>query len=180
MANRILLIDEHTGTHVDAPFHFDPRGPTVEKVPLEKFFGVAKFLDVSTRRSAEAITRQMLERAVTEQGVEINKGDIVLVRTSKLHWGSKPFFNQKSLDESAAKFLVECKVKAVGIDLSSIDSKEDMAKPVHTLFCSSGVLIFENLIRLDKIRQNSFEFIALPIKLRGATGSPVRAVALFR
>jgi arylformamidase len=177
MAKRIFMMDEHTGTHVDAPFHFDPDGPTVEKVPVDRFMGAAKLLDVSDRKPSENVTRAMIEEAMSEQSVAVYQGDIVLIRTTKVRWGSPGYFEFASLGKTAAEKLVELGVGSVGIDMNSADSMSDLSKPVHTVLCQERIPIFENLVGLEKIKSKSFEFFGLPLSMKGATGSPVRAVA---
>ncbi|MDA4113814.1 MAG: cyclase family protein [Thaumarchaeota archaeon] len=177
MSKRAFLMDEHTGTHVDVPFHFDPDGPTLDRVPVDRFVGQAKLLDVSDRKPTEEVTRGMIEEAISRQRVSIDAGDIVLLRTTKARWGTNGYFDFKSLGKSAAEKLVELGARSVGIDLNSADTMSDLSKPAHTILCQERVPIYENLVQLGQIRRASFEFIGLPINMKGATGSPVRAVA---
>lgn len=173
MAKRFFMMDEHTGTHVDVPFHFDPDGPTLDKVPVDRFIGEAKLLDVSDRKTDEPVTGRMIEAT----GVAIKPGDIVLLRTTRLPWGSPGYFDFASLGKSAAEKLVELGAKSVGIDLNSADTMSDLSKPAHTILCEERIPIFENLVGLETIGQKSFEFFGQPINMKGATGSPVRALA---
>jgi arylformamidase len=177
MAKRVFMMDEHTGTHVDVPFHFDPDGPTVDKIPVDRFMGEAKLLDVSDRRPSEEVTRGMIEEAMSEQRVSIKRGDIILIRTTKVRWGSPGYFEFKSLGKTAAEKLVELGARSVGIDLNSADTMSDLSKPAHTILCQERIPIFENLVGLGGIRSKNFEFFGLPLNMKGATGSPVRAVA---
>lgn len=176
MAKRVFMMDEHTGTHVDVPFHFDPDGLTLEKVPVDRFIGDAKLLDVSDRKSSEEVSRKMIEEAMSRQRVQLRSGDIVLLRTTRMPWGSPGYFDFASLGKSAAEKLVELGARAVGIDLNSADTMSDLSKPAHTILCEERIPIFENLVRLEEIGADSFEFYGLPINMKGATGSPVRAV----
>jgi len=176
MAKRYFMMDEHTGTHVDVAFHFDPDGPTLEKIPVERFVGEAKLLDVSGRKPGE-VTREAIEEA--QSRVKIQAGDIVLLKTTNLPWGSPGYFDLPSLGKSAAEKLVELGTKSVGIDLNSADTMSDLSKPAHTILCEERIPIFENLINLDKVSATSFDFLGQPINMKGATGSPVRALARF-
>lgn len=177
MAKRYFMMDEHTGTHVDVAFHFDPDGPTLERIPLDRFVGVARFLDVSGRRPDGEVTRAAIEEAMSYQNVSVAPGEIVLLKTAKEPWGAKGFFDLPSLGKSAAEKLVELGVKSVGIDLNSADTMSDLSKPAHTILCEEKIPIYENLVSLDKIGVTSFEFFGQPINMKGATGSPVRAIA---
>src|SRR5271165_4891512 len=176
MAKRVFMMDEHTGTHVDVPFHFDPDGPTLDKVPVDRFIGEAKLLDVSDRKWDEAVSRSMIEAAISKQRVTINTGDIILLRTTKISWGSPGYFDLASLGKSAAEKLVELGARSVGIDLNSADTMSDLSKPAHTILCQERIPIFENLVGLENIMAESFEFFGLPVNMKGATGAPVRAV----
>jgi arylformamidase len=180
MAKRIFMMDEHTGTHVDVPFHFDPDGPTVDKVPVDRFMGDAKLIDVSHRKPSEEVTGTMIEEAMSKQRVSIKGGEIVLIRTTKVRWGSPGYFEFKSLGKTAAEKLVELGARSVGIDMNSADTMSDLSKPAHTILCQERIPIFENLVGLERIRAQSFEFFGLPLNMKGGTGSPVRAVARVR
>jgi len=177
MADRVLMMDEHTGTHVDAPFHFDPDGPTVERLPVDRFMGAAKLLDVSRRRPDQEITGAMLEEAGSEQGVAIKAGEILILRTTRSAWGTPRYLEHTSLGRSAAEWIVERGANAVGLDMHSADTMWDLSKPAHTILCGARVPIYESLVGLERIRSKEFEFYGLPLKMKGATGSPVRAVA---
>jgi len=176
MAKRIFMMDEHTGTHVDVPFHFDPDGPTLDKVPIDRFIGEARLLDVSDRDPSKEVTGAMIEEAMSKEHVQIRTGEIVLVRTTKLPWGSPGYFDFAALGKSAAEKFVALGVKSVGIDLNSADTMSDLSKPAHTILCQERIPIFENLVNLEKIGATSFEFFGLPVNMKGATDSPVRAV----
>jgi len=81
------------------------------------------------------------------------------------------------LSVSAAKYLASKKINLVGIDSPSIDLGKDSKFSVHQIFAKKGMLIVENLANLDKIKSSKFRLVVLPLKLKNATGSPVRAVA---
>ena len=89
------------------------------------------------------------------------------------------FIKNPGLSEAAAKYLVSKKTNMVGIDSPGIDFKGSQRFPVHRLFSKNNILIVENLANLDKIKTTKFHFIVLPLKLNGATGSPVRAIAFI-
>ncbi len=88
------------------------------------------------------------------------------------------YFNENpGLSETAAKYLVSKKTNLVGIDSPSIDFKGSQRFSVHRIFSKNNILIVENLSNLEKIQSSKFYFVVLPLKLKGATGSPVRAIA---
>ena len=87
------------------------------------------------------------------------------------------FTTNPGLSVSAAKYLASKKINLVGIDSPSIDVGTDPKFSVHQIFAKKGMLIVENLANLDKIKSPTFHLVVLPLKLKGATGSPVRAIA---
>ena len=96
-STKLLIMEDHTGTHVDASLHFydgvrrTPRGGGVAELPLEKLYGDAVCIDVSAKRADEPVTAEMLAAAVDKQHVEIRKDDIVLVRFWSGTWGGDAF-----------------------------------------------------------------------------------------
>ena len=87
------------------------------------------------------------------------------------------FTKNPGLSVSAAIYLASKKIGLVGIDSPSIDLGTDFKFPVHQIFAKKGMLIVENLANLEKIKSSKFHLVVLPLKLKGATGSPVRAIA---
>ena len=142
--------------------------------------GDAKLLDVSHRKPSEEITGVMIEEAMSKQRVSIKGGEIVLIRTTKVRWSSPGYFEFKSLGKTAAEKLVELGARSVGIDMNSADTMSDLSKPAHTILCQERIPIFENLVGLERIRAQSFEFFGLPLNMKGGTASPVRAVVRVR
>lgn len=177
--SRLLTFSDHSGTHIDAPLHFIEGGESTSEMDLSKTTGQALLLDVSDfKASDEPVTADMLDRAEAEQGVKVQENDIVLVRTRKGEWGDEGFFEEKSFALSAGEWLTGRKVKTVGLDLPNIDVNENMKREVHLEVLGQNIYIVENLVNLEKLPTNGyFQFSALPLKLKNATASPVRAVA---
>jgi len=190
---KLLIMEDHTGTHVDAPLHFydgehrAPRGKSIAELPLEKLIGEAVLIDASDKAPGEPVSRRRLETRAAAQGVTIRRGDIVLVRFWPKPWGEPmdEFLNARGLALDACEWLLERGVKAVGVDHANLEGK--LAKefgnfdaPGHLLFLhpSREIPIMENLVNLEHIGQARFRFAALPLRMRGATGSPIRAVAI--
>lgn len=177
-ADRIVVCWDHAGTHADSLYHFFPDKETIEAMPLEAFMGDAVLIDVSLKHKDEFVTKDILEKAVKEQGVKIKKGDIALVRVWPGQFGESGYFDCKGFSRDGAEWLKEKKVKAVGVNLGGIDYYRDFTRPSHMTFLGAGIPIYENLVNLEKIGRTRFQFIGLPVKWEGATGSPVRAVAI--
>ena len=154
----------HVGTHMDAPLHMIAGGKRISEIGLDKFFGQGHLIDA---RGKEKIDVDVLA------GVE--PGDIVLVLTGfseKFHdadyYGKYP-----QLTEAFANKLVELKVSMVGMDTPSPDREPFV---VHKVLLSQEILIIENLTNIEQLVGQSFEVMALPLKLE-ADAAPVRVLA---
>jgi arylformamidase len=158
----------HSGTHMDAPFHFVPDGATIDKLPLGLFIGPALVHAVDTPRFIKA-----------EHVAKIELGGItrVLFKTRNsqlLQRGTyDPDFVAFSVE--AAEALVAKGVKLVGLDYLSVAHAGDEQVPVHRAFLNRGVALLEG-IDLSEIAPGRYELICFPIRIRGADGAPCRAV----
>lgn len=177
--SRFLRMSDHSGTHIDAPIHFIRDGESTAEMDLTKAYGDAVLLDVSSvKDSFESVTAEMLTQAEQRQGIAVQAGDIVLVRTRTAKWGEGDFFAEHAFAPCAGDWLVEKQVKSIGLDLANIDVHDNMQREVHLKLLSVPIYIVENLVNLEQLPVNKrFTFIALPLKLKNATASPVRAVA---
>ena len=178
--SRLLAFSDHSGTHVDAPIHFIRNGETASEMAIERLVGSAWLLDVSdTKRPDEPVTREMLEKAERDQGIAIDAGDIVLVRTRKGEWGDASFFEEKAFAKSGGEWLLEKRVGVVGLDLPNLDINDNMKREVHMDVLGANVYVVENLVNLGQLpKDRQVTFVGLPLKLKNATASPIRAVAL--
>ncbi len=181
---------EHYGTHMDAPAHFPPGTTTIDKIPVENFFGPAVVLDV--RKEAERdpdyrLTVQRIE-AWEQQHGKIAAGAIVVLRTG---WASRwpdvvRYRNQDANGKmhfpgysvEAAKLLLQRKVSGLGCDTLSIDPGNSPDFPVHHLVLGAGVYQLENLADLQDLPEAGAFLIAAPIKLEGGSGGAVRVFGL--
>ena len=173
----LVFFSSHTGTHLDAPYHFVEKGLQIDKIPLTRLITGAQICK-SRKGPDQPITLRDIVDFETKNGT-ISPNSAIIFETG---WSSnvtkKNYFTKNPrLSVSAAKYLLEKKVSLVGIDSPSIDMGKDAKFSVHHVLLRGGVLILENLCNLDKIPRIYFELIVLPLKLKGATGSPVRAVA---
>lgn len=191
---KLLVMEDHTGTHVDAPFHFydgerrAPVGKTIEHLPIERFLGEAVLVDVSAKAPKDPVDEAMLRAAVRDQRVEIRRGDMVLIRAWDRPWGEpmQEFLDCRVLTGDASEWLLALGVRLVGVDHPNLEGAVkpefgNMDCPGHCLFLhpDNEVLIVENLVNLDRIRARRFLFAGFPIHIQGATGSPIRAVAII-
>jgi kynurenine formamidase len=194
-ANRIAM-SEHTGTHVDAPFHFDRDGATIDQLPPDALFlrPYKKFdLTGEDPQAGEMLGAAALERAAARGGFELAAGDVAIVEMGwDRHWPEQPGdhtrgfwgLNMPGLDESACALLVEAGVAAVASDTAACDNAlrggEILSAPGHThWFLPRGIPIVEGLHGLAAVAPTGL-FVALPLKIAGGTGSPVRVLLLDR
>lgn len=178
-ASKILMFSDHIGTHVDAPFHYFPELGTIESVKPDQLIGSAVCLDLSAKRPDEPITPAMLEAAERRAGTQVGAGDILLFRAWPKRHTDEGFFQCAGLNGAAADWAVARGVKVLGCDLATPDDPRDMTRPVHLALLGRGILIIEELANLEQLPVARFQFVGLPLKVKGATGSPIRAVAII-
>ncbi len=181
-ATNNLLINEHGPTHTDALYESDPNGLTIEKTSLDYFIGQAVCLDVSFVSSNDYITSHVLEEAQKGCIRSVERGDIVLLYTGHYdrNYGTEWWQTEYTgLDISGAEWLGQRGVKNIGVDTPSIDHPDDRKYSGHLICQKYRMLNTENLCNLKDIAGKSFMYIGLPLKIRGGSGSPVRAIALL-
>ena len=179
---RNLLISEHGGTHSDGVWEYRKEGPTIDKMPLEYFWGSALCVDLSFVPATRSIEIRDLERAVKASGQEILKGDIFLMYTAHYdrNFGTDKWQTEYSgLSYSAAKWLAEKGVVNIGVDAPAIDHPADLDFSGHLICGQYDITNTENLCNLDKVVNRRFLYFGLPLKIRDGSGSPIRAVALL-
>ena len=169
----IVRASLHTGTHMDAFFHFYNDRATIDRIPLAQCIGPALLLDLAYKRSEEEIT----EDALAPYRELLSRTPKVILNTGwAQNWGKALYFTEyPALTGNAARFLVDCGVELVGVDTPSVDYPPNDA---HLVLLGNDVLIVENLTNLDQIGRPLFDFTALPLKITGRDGSPVRAIAV--
>ena len=187
---------EHGGTHLDAPVHFAAGRHTVDQIPLASFLGPAAVVDVTeaaTRDADYQVSVADFERYEQAHGA-ITPDMIVLVRTgfssrwpdaarylgtaergeeavAKLHF--------PGLHPDAARWLVANRpIKAIGLDTASIDYGQSTAFESHRVLYDRNIPAFENLTNLDRLPARGAHIVALPMKIAGGSGAPLRAVAI--
>lgn len=187
---------EHGGTHLDAPIHFAAGKNTADRIPLEQLMGAGAVVDVSAKCEQDAdyqVTARDIEDWERRNG-KLQRGVILLLRTGfgkrwpdrKTYMGTDergPAAVAKlhfpGLHPDAARWLVEQReVKAVGLDTPSIDRGQSTHFESHRVLFERDIPALENLANLDRLPPNNFHVIALPMKIKGGSGGPLRAVAI--
>ncbi len=184
-ASEQFLLAAHLGTHLDAPYHANPDGPTVEGVDLSYTCGDACWLDVSAAFGPRAlVTPEHLERALEAAGAELAPITLLFTGWSRTRDEPRRYFRDSmGLSEAAAVWLRERGVLTVGIDAPSVDPGGSAECPAHMNFfrprpSERYICVIENLVRVETIPRPSFYFVGAPLPLKGVSGSPIRALAL--
>ena len=173
----LLFLSSHTGTHLDAPHHFLEKGAKIHEISPARLICEAVLIKTG-KKGGQAITKNDIQKFEKKHGKILNGSAVVFwTGWQKMLHTDSYFVKNPGLSESAANYLVSKKTNLVGIDSPSIDFKGSTRFPVHHIFSKNNVLIVENLTNLEKIKPSKFHFVVLPLKLKGATGSPVRAIA---
>ncbi len=166
-----LSLNVHTGTHMDAPFHFFQSGETIDQVPLERCIGPALLIDVRKTPPGHEIE---LATIAGLQTILEGVSKVVLNTGWSHHWGRPGYFrDHPRISAKSAEFLIRNGVHLVGVDMPSVDRPPF---PAHLELLGNGCLIVENLTNLDSIPAGKFHLTVLPLRLTGCDGSPVRAV----
>jgi kynurenine formamidase len=176
----LLFLSSHTGTHLDAPYHFAKNGAKIHQIPLDRLLGNGILIKIKKGKN-QVITKNDLVLFERKNG-NIQKHSSIIFHTEwQKNLNSDSYFiNNPGLSESAAKYLVSKEINLVGIDSPSIDLGINKTFIVHKILAKNNILIVENLTNLNKISSKQFDFVILPLKLKNASGSPVRAIAIQR
>ena len=194
-ASNAFCSPEHGGTHLDAPIHFFEGRQTADQVPLDRLVAPAVVIDVRDRTAADAdyrLTAEDVEAWERRYG-RIGRGTIVLLNTGwSTRWpdrrryfgddtpGDASRLHFPSYGEEAARLLVrERGVAALGVDVASIDYGQSSDFRVHRVAAEANVPGLENLTNLDQLPPRGALVIALPMKIEGGSGGPLRAIALL-
>ena len=186
----VMRMGTHTGTHIDAPFHFRSDGKKIDKIPADSFVGNGVLVDVSAKSDREQIGVD----DVKPYSSDIKKGDFVIFYTGRdKYFGTERYYLHPFLSAECARFLLELGISLVGIDALNVDpTYQDIANlnfplpdlpdeneygyPVHDILLGNDILIVENLCNLEKIKALRGLYSFLPLKLLNSDGSPIRAV----
>ena len=188
---------EHGGTHIDAPVHFSEGRQSVDEIPLENLIAPAVVIDLSEKVSADRDYQVRVEDFLKWEAKNGNLSDGVIVL---LHTGQGKEWNDPEkylgtnirgeeaaaklhfpgLHPDAAKWLVENRnIKAIGLDTPSIDHGQSSVFKSHRILFDKNIPAFENVANLDKLPTTGFLVAALPMKIKGGSGAPLRIVAFI-
>lgn len=195
-ANRFVAA-EHGGTHIDAPIHFFQGRQTVDQIPLERLMGEAVVVDVTEACANDRdyeVSVADLRRWEERHGRQL-VDVIVLLRTGHgRHWKNRARYlgTEKTgpeavadlhfpgLSPTAARWLVDHRaIKSIGIDTPSVDYGQSRQFESHVTLFERNVPAFENVANLDRLPEVGFSAVALPMKIGGGSGGPLRIIALL-
>lgn len=184
------IIQHHLGTHVDSPRHYNPQsGPAVHQIPLEQLITEAVVIDLRNLKPLTEVSVADLEQALAKAGESIRPKDGVILHVGmgpKYHtwtttdWRETEYGRAPYLGEDAVRWLLEKQISILAIDALAPDWAE-ARRPVHEILLRDNKIpIVENLCNLERLTKARVLFIALPPKMVGAAGYPIRAVAIER
>lgn len=165
----------HTGTHIDCNTHVSKEGYYTDTQDMSFFIGKGIVLDCSTYSEKEEIGMEIFDN------VDVSDKEFILIYCDwSKYWGTDAFFGEfPYLSEEVIKFVRDHEtIRGIGFEYASIDPLSDPNLKLHKILMSKEKTIIENLTNLDKLLNKDFTFIAMPLKLKGGEGSPVRAVAI--
>jgi kynurenine formamidase len=180
-----IEMSTHGTTHVDSISHIDPSkdAPSIEKIPLEWFYTPGICLDLSHIPPRTAYTVADIQAALDKYGLDIRKGDTVLLYTGNYvrNWGTDAWLTDyPGLSRESAEMIYGAGAINIGQDAPSHDRAGSTSYPAHQVCREMQTLNIENLGDLRPVVGKRFQFIGMPLKIRNGSGSPIRAVAVLQ
>ncbi len=180
---RKITLGTHCGTHIDAPRHFIPGGPTVEQIPLDWLVGPARVLDFTP------VTQPKQEFGVAdfERLLGNDRPERLILRFDwSDHWGTMKYYtDQPYITEEAGHWLVERGVRVLAMDTPQVDSPDNgrtgpKDSPLHKIMLAAGVVFVEYCTNLRQLTLSEVELVVLPLNILGSDGAPARVIAIER
>ncbi len=190
-----FCLAEHGGTHLDAPMHFAEGKWAMDEIPVDRLIGPAVLIDVSDRALEDPDYQVGVSDFTGWEAVhgELPEGIIVLIKTGyERYWPDRekymgtaergpdavPKLHFPGIDPDAARWLVAHRdIHAIGLDTPSIDYGQSTLFESHQILYEKNIAGFENLMNLDQLPAKDFRIVALPMKIKGGSGGPLRVVA---
>ncbi|MGE0405978.1 MAG: cyclase family protein [Candidatus Korobacteraceae bacterium] len=184
---------EHGGTHLDSPIHFAEGKWTVEQIPVQRLAGPLALIDVSAAAAKDRDYRATLRDLLTWEKANgrIAPGMIVIFRTGwGRHWPNRKQYlgsdvpgdvtnlHFPGISGEVAMLLVVRQVAGVGIDTASIDYGPEQTFVAHRILLGANIYALENVANIDRLPAKGATLIALPMKIEGGSGAPVRIIAI--
>lgn len=172
-----IFLSTHTGTHMDAPSHFIQEAESIDNLDVNRFV----MEDVHLLKILKSANQLISVEDIIASGIDIKKNDSIVFATGwEYNYNSDSYiYANPGLSLEAANYLSNKKINAVAIDGPNIDSGINLDFSVHKILLKNNIIIIENLCNLAQINKKNFKLVAIPLKLHGASGSPVRALAII-
>ena len=176
---KTLHLYSHTGTHMDAPFHFEATNERIDEISLDRLLVPGHVVDIKIDEPSQLLTCNDLSPLIDS----VQPGDAVLLKTGwSQHFDDFDYFrdNLPRISEQLANWLVEKKVGIVGVEAQSVADVNNLPEVtlIHKILLGGNVVIVEGLVNLDSIVDDAFLFGAMPLKVSGGDGAPCRAFAM--
>jgi len=174
---RILHIYSHTGTHMDAPLHFEASDQTIDQYPVSSFIGKAWKVKIPVDQDQQLLTVKDLG----EVADIFAPGDSLLLETGWSRFVEEQKYRDKMprISPELARWCVDHQVKMLGVEPPSVADVNNLPEvtEIHQILLKGGVIIIEGLTNLDVIQQDSVILTAYPLKVAGGDGAPARVIA---
>ncbi len=171
-------MSDHVGTHIDAPLHFIPGGASIDEADLSDLISMpGVFLDFTPCSPFQEIGIEDVKKKLRPYETIPEKAFIMLHTGSDWYNTPGEYFNAPWLTPDAAELLIGLRPAAIGVNGPTVDDRRSPGRPIHTAFLSKGIYIIEGIVRSGQLAGRNFRCTALPLKLQGFTGSPIRLVA---
>ncbi|GAA3729757.1 arylformamidase [Salinicoccus jeotgali] len=164
-----ITTSTHIGTHIDAPFHFKEDGDTVDQLDINRYIGEATVIEIEN-------SKELGLEAIRQFDI---RGDILLIKTKRKSDTTVFPESIPVLEKRAVEYMAAQGIKLFGTDVTSVDAIDSKTLDIHHLLHERDIMILENAV-LDDIAPGYYEFVALPLKIKGADGSPVRAALQYK
>ena len=176
---KTLHLYSHTGTHMDAPFHFEATNERIDEISLDRLLVPGHVVEIKINGPSQLLTCKDL----SQLSEAVEPGDAVLLKTDwSQHFDDFDYFrnNLPRISEALANWLVERKVGIVGVEAQSVADVNNLSEVtlIHKILLGGNVVIVEGLVNLDSIVDDAFLFGAMPLKVGGGDGAPCRAFAM--
>ena len=181
--SRKIVLGTHSGTHCDAPSHFIPEAQTVDKLSLTTLVGPATVINFSNSKQLRQVEVKDISDALGGDDVPER---LILRFDWSDKWGTMEYYNDHPfLSDSAAQWLVDKGLLLLGMDTPMPDSPlngwtSSNDSPIHKIQLGNGVILLEYLCNLRSLKQNTFDLVALPLKIKDGDGSPIRCIGIER
>lgn len=173
-----LELYSHSGTHMDAPWHFEVNALTIDEIPLDRLIGQALVLDISHVGEHHLIRPDDFKNQLEN----VKKGDNILLKSGWSQWfgTSKYRDNLPRISKELALWFGEKQINILGVEPPSVADVNNLeeVKEIHQILMENNIIIIEGLVNLNKLKKTEVTLMAFPLKIKDGDGSPARVMAI--